>query len=86
MELTVSMALVDLQTVKQPHKLPSADLHYRFRRCRPAEPFLLQSFLPKTKTIPIPVEHLDHSLPAIAENKQVTAQGIQRELLRNQNG
>ena len=86
MELTVGMALMNLQTLQQPHKLPPAYLHYRFRRCRPAESFLLQSFLPKTKSIPIPVENLDHGSPAIAENKQVAAERIQRELLRNQDG
>jgi len=80
------MALMNLQPFQQPHKLPPAYLHYRFRRHRPAEMFLLQSLLPKTKSITVPIKNLNHRSPTIAENKQLAAQWIQRELLGNQDG
>jgi len=72
----MGMALMNFQTLQQPHKLPPVYLHYRFSRLRPAESFLLQSLLPKTKPIPVPVKNLDHGPPAIAENEQVATERI----------
>ncbi len=82
----MGMALMNLQALQQPHKLPPAYLHYLPRRLRPAESFLLQSLLPKTKSVPVPVKNLDHGPPAIAENKEMTAERVQGELLGNQDG
>ena len=38
---------------------------------------LLKSFLPKAKSIAIPIKHFDYCLAAIAENKEMSREGIE---------
>lgn len=53
---------------------------------RPLEPTFLQTFVPETETISVPVEDLDYGVCSIAETKILAGQRIVVELFGNQDG
>ena len=47
-----------------------------FRLFGPSKSVFLQSLVPKTKAVSVPVKYLDDIAPTIAEGKKMTARGI----------
>jgi hypothetical protein len=52
---------------------------------RPFEKLLFQALMPETKSIPVPVQNLNHVPASVAENKQMAGQGILLKMPRYQN-
>jgi hypothetical protein len=76
----------DVQSLHYPAQLPVIDLMDVRCGCRPTEMLLLQSLLPEAKAVAVPVEHLDHIAPSIAEHKQMPGQRVHFQVLGHQNG
>jgi len=62
----------DIKAIHQPVQLTTVYLQQLRPLCRPLEPVLLKALLPDTKTVTVPVEHLDYITPTVAEDKDLT--------------
>ena len=60
---------MNIQPLQNPAQLPVIDLENIRCRFRPFEILLLQTLMPKTESVPVPVQHLDHVSPVVAEYK-----------------
>jgi hypothetical protein len=68
---------------QQPFQLLRVDRdHALVMPSRPAEPILLQTFVPQSETRLVPVQHFHPRSVAIAEQKQVRTKDIKSHLLR----
>jgi len=79
------MDRTDVQTLQNKAQLPGSDLHDLISILRPFEPVLLKSFLPKAKTISIPVQNFEDRSSVIAEYEKVAGKRIQTKAALNQN-
>jgi hypothetical protein len=61
--------LMDFQAIKEPSEFTEPYFPELFRRFRPFESVLLQSLLPQTESVNIPIQDFNDCAFAIAENK-----------------
>ena len=61
---------------QKPFELFGPDGNDFFPGAGPGEPMFLQTFMPNTESVMIPVKDLDHVPPSVAENKQVPCKKI----------
>jgi len=78
--------LLQTQSLQKPAELTRVDGHQLLFRLRPTKKMLLQSLLPETKTVAIPVQDLDNMTPAVAKDKHLSGKRILMQLVFNQNG
>jgi len=80
----VRVGLLNAQSVEQPGQFPAVQIDHVTRRLRPTEPFSLKTLLPETKSVTIPIQHLDLVLFPIAKAEEVTGERIELELFSHQ--
>jgi len=68
--------LMDFQAVKKPSEFTKPYFPDLFCQLRPFERVLLQSLLPQTESVYVPVQYLNDCAFAIAENKQMTGKRV----------
>jgi hypothetical protein len=85
LKLSMTLCSADIQAIQKPPQLANMKLPDLSFHRRPGKTFLLQTLLPKTKSIPVPVENLDDISSLIAKCKNVTRIGILRQMLVHEN-
>jgi len=80
---SVSLDLAQVEPFEYPRKLTATDCHDFGLGLRPAETVTLQAFLPKAETVAVPVQHLDDSPAAVAENEVRARERISSQLVSN---
>jgi len=76
----------DIQSFKNEAQLCCSDLHNFISILWPGKAVLLKPFLPKTKTVSVPVQDLEYRVSAVAERKQMAEKGIKPQAVLNQDG
>ncbi len=75
-----------IQSLEQEREFSCADLHQFCLFFRPLEAVLFKAFLEKAEAVALPIQNLDHRLPAVAENKQVATERIKIQGSFHQHG
>ena len=68
--------LLEAQSLQKPAELTRVDGPQLLFRFRPTEKMLLQTLLPETKTVALPVQDLDNMASTVAKDKQVSGKRI----------
>jgi hypothetical protein len=82
----MGMVLAQFQTVNQPSELTLSDPQYFCPGFRPSEILFLQSFVPQTESVSVPIQNLDDISSAVAEYKQMPGKRIKLHIFLNDNG
>ena len=75
-----------VQAIQKPCELSWFKVHDLFFRSWPFEGLLLQPLLPQAEAVDIPVEDLDDISAAVAEDKEMSGEGIKLKLGLDHNG
>jgi hypothetical protein len=77
----VSLTLFPLQTIQKPTELMDIQRKHFILTFRPAKPIFLQTLMPETKSVAIPVKNLDDIFLPVTETEHMAGQGIEFQLV-----
>ena len=80
MKRFVRTVLPNIESLQQPVQLAAFYAEHLVSTLGPNKPVPLQPLLPEAKTVAVPVKDFDHVAAAVAEGKQVPAEGLQRQV------